>query len=153
MITPAGNFDIPTTADYKPEDGVRELTWDEVVKWVKPIFDQGNFNLPDPSVSTFEGVFENGELVGFQCLQLKLHAEPTWIKQGHSDKFLSLINATKRTVLQKTGSQWVYLMAPDGKISKLAEGVGMKLEDYYVYSTLVTPEAPVVDVMAKIEEK
>lgn len=119
----------------------RELTAEEI-KSVEPIFAATNNPLPDPNNSTFVGVVENGKVLAFQVLQIKLHAQPTWIEDGHPEIFIPLIHATERIILEKVGPQWVYLFASAGKHSQLAQSMGMQLEPWVVLSKLVAPELP-----------
>src|ERR1700723_3094757 len=74
--------------------------------------------------------------------QIKLHAEPMWIENGHSDIFSALVREAERTVLRRCGPAWVYTFAPAGKVSQLAQAAGMQLEPWNVFSVLVMPETP-----------
>ena len=147
----------PLLPPTEPQSGIsyRELTPEEI-KSVEPIFTATGNPLPDPGISTFVGAIENGKVIGFLVLQVKLHAEPMWIEQGHSEVFSSLVATAERTILKKTGPQYVYLFAPAGRISQLAQSMGMQLEPFCVLSKLVMPEAPsrpVIDLLPTSEDR
>lgn len=131
----------PTGESEQPKEGIRELTQDEI-KTLEPIFTAAGTGLPDPAISTFIGKVVNGEVVAFLVLQLRLHAEPVWIKEGYSQNFLPLVSEAEKVILRKVGPQWVYLFAPAGKVAQLAQSVGMQIEPWVVLSRLVMPEAP-----------
>ncbi len=119
----------------------RELTPEEI-KSVEGVFLATGNPLPDPAISTFVGVVEGGEVVAFLVLQLKLHAQPMWIKEGHSQVFSPLVSEAERTIVKKLGSAWVYLFTPAGKLSQLAQAAGMQMEPWVVHSKLVQQELP-----------
>lgn len=134
-------------------DGVRELTQDEI-KTVEHVFTATGNPLPDPQISTFVGAVKDGKVVGFLVLQVKLHAEPMWIEEGHSDVFTPIVHAAERTILSKAGPQFVYLFAPAGRVSQLAQSMGMQLEPWNVLSKLVQPDVPSkqpVDVLVPVD--
>jgi hypothetical protein len=120
---------------------VRELTMEEI-QTLAPIFATAGCGLPDPKVSTFVGAVKDGQVVGFIVLQVKLHAEPMWIRKGESECFKALVRKAEEVVLAKSGPQWVYLFAPAGRVSQLASSMGMQLEPWNVLSKLVAPEPP-----------
>lgn len=122
-------------------DGVRELTPEEI-KTVEHVFHATGNPLPDPAISTFIGAVRDGKVVGFLVLQVKLHAQPLWLEQGHSDLFAPIVSAAERHIIAKAGPQWVYCFAPAGKLSQMAQTMGMQLEPWCVLSKLVQPEAP-----------
>ena len=126
----------PSTEEY------RVLTQDEIEKCVRPDFEEAGCDLPDPSVSVFVGCVKSGEVVGYVCLQVKLHAEPVKIKDGHSQIFERLIRAAETVIITRTGAQWVYVFTPAGRISQLAQAMGMQLEPWCVMSKFVTPAVP-----------
>jgi hypothetical protein len=130
----------PPTPIQIPEE-IRVLTEAEI-KSVEHIFLANGNHLPDPSVSTFIGTVKDGEVIAFIVVQLKLHAEPMWIKDGHSELFKSLASAAERFILQRCGPQYVYVFTPAGRISQLAQAMGMQMEPYIIHSKLVMPEAP-----------
>jgi len=129
------------TETPKSKDGVRELTADEI-KTVEYLFTEKGHPLPNPNESTFVGYIREGKVIGFIVLQIKLHAEPMWIENGHSDIFSALVREAERTVLRRCGPAWVYTFAPAGKVSQLAQAAGMQLEPWNVFSVLVMPETP-----------
>lgn len=135
----------PTTADADADADTsiqyRELSSDEI-KTLEGIFAATGNPLPSPTLSTFVGALQGGKVVGFLVLQARLHAEPMWIAEGHSQIFTSLVSAAEKTILKKSGPQWVYLFAPAGKLSQLAQNMGMALEPWCVLSKLVQPELP-----------
>lgn len=145
----------PTASNTPPADGVRVLTQEEI-QTVAHIFTQAGASLPDPAMSVFIGSVVGGEVVAFLVLQVRLHAEPMWIKDGHSTVFSSLVTAAERHILKTTGPQWVYLFAPAGRVQQLAHVAGMQMEPWVVMSKLVVPPpvsaTPLVDLMPTVEE-
>ena len=147
----------PLLPPTEPQSGIsyRELTPEEI-KSVEPIFTATGNPLPDPGISTFVGAVENGKVIGFLVLQVKLHAQPMWIEEGHSQIFSPLVAEAERTILKKAGPQWVYLFVPAGRLSQLAQSMGMGLEPWNVLSKLVQPEIPKkigVDLMPLVEDR
>lgn len=130
---------LPSNAPKGVE--VRELTPEEI-ETIIPIFTANEASLPNPAVSTIVGVVRDGRVVGFGVLQQTLHAEPVYLEDGESDQFLSLVHEMEKTVLRRCGPQWVYLFCPAGKITRLAQTMGMQLEPWCVLSKLVMPETP-----------
>lgn len=118
---------------------IRELTPEEIQS-VKYVFDAVNQPIPVPS--TFIGAVENGKVLGFLVLQVKAHAEPMWIEPGHSELFKPIVAEAEKTILKKCGPTWIYLFAPAGRVSQLAQSMGMQLEPWNVLSKLIMPEAP-----------
>lgn len=136
---------IPTTPEGDCE---RELTAEEIQQYVKPGYDATNNPLPDPAISTFVGVFRGGRVVASIGLQLKLHAQPLQIEDGHASVLPVLVAAAERIILQRTGPQWVYLFSPAGRLAQIAQHMGLALEPWVVMSKLVTypePSRVVVD--------
>lgn len=121
----------------------RLLTEEEVLQFVKPVYDKGGYPLPDPATSVFVGVLRGGKVKAFLGLQVMLHAEPLWIEDGEANLLTGLVERAEEIILERTGPQWVYLFAPPGKVARIAERLGMQLEPYCVYSKLVTAPAPV----------
>jgi len=147
----------PLLPPTEPQSGIsyRELTPDEI-KSVEPIFTATGNPLPDPAISTFVGAVENGKVIGFLVLQVKLHAQPMWIEEGHSQIFSPLVAEAERTVLRKAGPQWIYCFTPAGKLSQLAQAAGMSMEPWVVHSKLVQLEAPSkigIDLLPVIEDR
>lgn len=140
FLPPPDKTEAPTPTKKGVE--YRELTPEEV-STLEPIFAERNVPMPDPAWSTFTGCVKDGEVLGFLVTQVKIHAEPMWIKEGHSSIFKSLVSATEKTVLRKVGPAWVYLFAPPGNVTELAQAMGMTLEPWSVLSKLVTPNIPV----------
>lgn len=130
-----------TTPEPQSRDGYRELTTSEI-KSVESVFTDTGNPLPDPAISTFIGCVKDGKVVGFLVLQVKLHAEPMWIEEGHSDVFTGIVRAAEKTIIGRAGPQWVYLFAPAGRVSQLAQHMGMQLEPWCVLSKLVQPDVP-----------
>ena len=124
-----------------PDLEIRELTSEEI-STVEAVFTERGHSLPHPAQSTFVGAVQNGKVLGFLVLQVKLHAEPMWIADGHSDLFMSIAHEAEKIVLSRVGPCWVYLFSPAGKIAQLAQSMGMQMEPYVIMSKLVTPEAP-----------
>ncbi len=123
-------------------DGIRILAPEEIAT-LKPVFEAAHAPLPDPALSQFIGAVKNGKVVGFIVLQVKLHAEPVWVEEGHSEVFMPLVAKAEKVILERTGPQWVYLFAPAGKVTRLAQTMGMQLEPWCVLSKLVAPTSPV----------
>jgi hypothetical protein len=119
----------------------RELT-DKEIKSVEHLFVATGNTLPDPALSTFVGCVKDGVVLGFLVLQIKMHAEPMWIQPGHSDVFQPIARMAEKIILKKCGPQWVYLFAPAGRVSQLAQSMGMQLEPWNVLSKLVMPDPP-----------
>lgn len=132
----------PTTPTQPEGDCERELTPEEIQQYVKPGYDATNNPLPDPSISTFVGVFRGGRVVASIGLQLKLHAQPLQIEDGHAAVLPTLVAAAERIILQRTGPQWVYLFAPAGRLAQVAQHMGLQLEPWVVMSKLVTYPEP-----------
>jgi hypothetical protein len=135
--------------DGEPKTIYRELTSDEIAT-VEHVFAATGNPLPDPAISTFVGAIEDGKVIGFLVIQLKLHAEPMWIESGRSEVFTSLVTQAERMILQKAGPQYVYLFAPAGRVSQLAQTAGMQLEPFCIFSKLVQPtlpSRPVIDLL------
>ena len=130
---------LPVGTDNRDE--IRELTPEEIAS-VEPVFASQGASLPDPKTSTFVGAIRDGKVVGFLVLQLTLHAEPMWIEEGHSDLFTGIVREAENTILRKCGPAWVYLFAPAGRITQLAQTMGMMQEPYCIMSKLVQPTLP-----------
>lgn len=120
---------------------IRELTVDEI-QTLSQIFIDNGTALPDLRTATFIGAVQDGEVLGFMVLQMKLHAEPMWIKSGHSQLFTSIVREAENVILKKAGPQWCYLFTPAGRVTQMAAAMGMKPEPYIIMSKLVMPEAP-----------
>lgn len=127
------------TVIHSPAD-VRELTADEVQSQIRPLFESNGARLPDPAISTFIGAVRDGKVVGFLCLQAVLHAEPMWIADGESAIFSRIVSEAERSILAKCGPQNVFLFAPAGRISQLAQLCGMAVEPWVVLSKFVKPD-------------
>ncbi len=132
----------PPSAEADLEIQFRTLTDEEIAKAVAPEFAKTGNPLPDPAISTFVGAVLAGEVIAFLCLQLKLHAQPLWIADGYSSVLARLVTAAEQTILARTGPQWVYLFAPAGRLSQLAQMMGMQMEPWVVLSKLVQPVKP-----------
>lgn len=104
---------------------VRILTQEEVQS-LAPIFAEHGDVLPDPSTSFFVGSVADGKVVGFIAVQLKIHAEPMWLDSGAEHLFRPLVREVERVIVERCGSAEVYLFAPEGKITRLAEIAGME---------------------------
>ncbi len=138
----------PITPTQPEGDCERELTPEEIQQYVKPGYDATNNPLPDPAISTFVGVIRGGRVVASIGLQLKLHAQPLQIEDGHANVLPALVEAAERIILQRAGPQWIYLFSPAGRLAQIAQHMGMGLEPWCVMSKLVTypePSRVVVD--------
>jgi hypothetical protein len=134
---------LPVAEESTQSKGVefRVLTPEEISSIAHVFADQGA-SLPDPTVSQFVGAVEDGKVVGFLVLQLRLHAEPMWIESKHSQVFTKLVAEAEKIILRQAGPQWVYLFAPAGRTAQLAQSMGMQLEPWVVLSKLVMPNIP-----------
>jgi len=133
---------IPPPISESLTDDIRELTPEEIAKYVKPGYDATGNTLPDPRYSTFVGVIKAGRVVASIGLQIKLHAQPLQIEDGYANVLPLLIRRTEEIILSRSGPQWVYLFTPAGKLTQLASHFGMQLEPWCVLSKLVAPEIP-----------
>lgn len=134
---------IELLSSQKGETGpvIRELTREEIES-LRPDFEARGGELPKPEESTAIGIIDNGKIVGYQFLQLRLHAQPTKIEEGYSHLFSALCRKSEEIILAKAGSQWVYVFAPE-ELVPLAESRGMFKEPWIVMSKLVKhPEPP-----------
>jgi hypothetical protein len=136
MIEPLGS--LPPVTEYRP------LTTEEIAS-LRPIFEAQGVGLPS---GIYMGAVEGSRVIGFLVLQLKLHSEPMWIEPGRSQIFHALVGAAENYILANSGPTWVYLFAPEGRVSELAEAMGMTRNDEQIYYKLIerpTPPRPFVD--------
>src|SRR3954463_4159972 len=82
---------------------VRLLTPEEIQTLI-PIFEGAGSTLPNPAISQIVGCVENGEVIAFLVLELKLHAEPMWIKEGHSNLLPALVKEVETVIITRCGS-------------------------------------------------
>lgn len=131
------------TAAPSPGTPVRLLT-EEEIQTLAPVFEQQGAVLPDPSTSFFVGsVDDSGSVCSFLVVQLRVHAEPMWIKPGHEGTFRSLVHTAESIIAERTGGGCdVFLFTPAGKIARLAEVAGMRQEPWTVYSKHISPTEP-----------
>lgn len=129
-------------APVHPVEEARELTVEEIRQYVEPHYLASGNNLPDPRCSTFVGILRDGVVLASLGIQAKLHAQPLIISEGHGGLLPRLVRLAEETILAKSGPQWVYLFAPAGKLSQLAQSMGMQLEPWVVLSKLIQPEPP-----------
>ncbi len=120
----------------------RALTPDEIQANVFPDYAASGNSLPDPGISTFIGAIQGSKVIAYLCLQVKLHAQPLVIRPGHQAVLGSLVRAAEDHILRTAGPTWVYLFTPAGKLTQLAQSMGMQLEPWCVMSKLVQPEPP-----------
>jgi GNAT superfamily N-acetyltransferase len=133
-------LDLPTPAPEKQYD-VRILSSEEIQS-LHPIFEKYGADLPDPANSFIVGaVGEDGEIVGFQVTQMRVHVDPLHLKKGVGEHLYSrLIHETERLIEEKAQSPVdVFVFAPEGRISRLAERSGMKPEPWRVLSKRIVP--------------
>ena len=116
----------------------RLLTAEEVAT-LAPIFAERGATLPAPEHSYFVGtVDDEGAVTSFLVVQLRVHAEPLWIKPGNERVFRSLVTVAEQTIAERIqGAVEVYLFAPAGKVARMAEVAGMQMEPWVVYSKRV----------------
>lgn len=93
---------------------------------VEYIFKQHDVDPPDPSISIM-AICENeaGQIVALLPLQLVAHSEPLWMARKYQGKvswkrLLAMVEAHIRGVVKE-----YYVFAPDSRIAKMAETVGM----------------------------
>ena len=129
----------------KEEIDVRVLTPDEVES-LRPKFVEAKAVFPNPQTSFAVGAVEpGGRVVAFLFIQLQLHAEPMHIEHPHEALFSRLIDTAESELLARVGPCIVYTFTPAGKITRLAEIAGMKLEPWNVMSKIVmTPQKEIV---------
>ena len=157
MIPPITKTKDPTKAHPQPGQPptheYRELTPEEITQVAKVFNDKGA-SLPDPRHSTFVGALEDGKVIGFLVLEVKLHAQPLWIDTGRSAIFPALCAAAEKVILEKVGSCWVYLFTQPGRMTQMALTQGMQVEPWTVLSKLVMPDVsqPVMSLMDEEEE-
>jgi len=121
----------------------RSLRPEEIEPICGPDYAASGNPLPDPRYSTFLGAFNtDGSCVAYLCLQIKLHAQPLVIRDGWARVLPGLVAAAEAHILSTAGPQWVYLFAPAGKLSALAQSLGMQMEPWVVLSKLVQPPIP-----------
>ncbi len=137
-------LEMPSFLAPEPPSGplVRPLTEAEIAVEVAPDYAATGNALPNPAVSKFLGVFDGDKLLGYICIQAKLHAQPLVLRPGHSSALSLLISETERYILSTIGTQWVYAFVPAGRLSQIAQAMGMQLEPWNVLSKLVTPDQP-----------
>jgi hypothetical protein len=131
---------LPPSSKQETKE-VRLLTPEEI-QTLAPIFAEAGSTLPNPAVSQIVGCVESGEVTAFLVLELKLHAEPMWIKEGHSHTLPALVKEAESVIITRVGAAWVYLFAPAGRVAQLAQTQGMRVEPFVVLSKLVMPEVP-----------
>ncbi len=131
----------PFTASSLPTS-FRALTPDEIQANVLPDYTASGNPLPDPSISTFIGALQDNKVIAYLCLQVKLHAQPLVIRDGHAGVLKSLVAAAEAHILSSIGPTWVYLFTPAGKLAQMAQTMGMQMEPWVVMSKLVQPEPP-----------
>lgn len=139
----AGVYVMPSKR-AKMSHVVRELTLEERKK-LEPLFADRGVEMPNPATSTIIGAVdrETGEVSNnFIVGQLMLHAEPLHLEPGCGHLFRPLARSLYDKIAEKVGTVDVFLFAPDGKVSQMAESMGMNREPWNVYSTTVYGNAP-----------
>jgi hypothetical protein len=140
MLPPPVAGEEPREQDTKVNAvaNVRLLTPEEVSS-LAPIFEREGAMMPAAEHSFVVGsVAEDGHVVAFLVIQLKVHAEPMWIEHGHERLFQSLVHVAEKTIAEKVqGGCEVFLFAPAGKIARLAALSGMRPEPWTVWSKFV----------------
>ena len=125
----------------EPDNEVRELSPEEI-KSLAPHFQERGVPLPDPAFSTFVGAVCDGRVVAFQCLQLRLHAEPMLIEPGYAHLFLPLCRKSEDLILSKCGQQEVLILVEPGRVEELAKAMGMVPQSYIVMTKTVRYPEP-----------
>jgi hypothetical protein len=130
---------------------VRLLTPEEIAS-LQPIFEKEGGVIPSPEVSFVLGsVAPDGHVVTFMVVQLRLHAEPMWVEEGHEHLVRSLVHATEKMIAERVpGGCDVFLFAPAGKVAKLAANFGMRLEPWTVWSKYVKGVYPVEPIPGEV---
>lgn len=132
-----------------PQPEIRQLTAEEYLS-LAPRFEGRGHQLPSPDVATAVGIFDDGKIVGYQVLQLRLHVQPTEIDEGYANLFTALCRKSEETIFAKCGPTWAYLFVePDTDLHKLAASRGMTDEPWVVMSKLV--QQPVAAVLLPVE--
>lgn len=116
----------------------RELSPEEIQREVLPDYEKTGNLLPDPAISTFMGVFDGPNLLGYLCLQVKLHAQPLVIRPGHQSILSRLIHGAEEHIARKIGPTWTYVFAPPGRLGEIPPRMGWVEEPWKVFSKLVT---------------
>ncbi len=144
---------LPVTGGDVPDStyGVTRLLTSDEIATLAPIFAaEGSSDLPDPATSFVVGVIVTDAgvecIVAFLVVQLRVHAEPEWIRKGYEKFHTSLIHTAERIINERIpGGCDVFLFAPAGKIARMAELAGMRMEPWVVMSKRLegTPQAVV----------
>jgi hypothetical protein len=133
--------ELPSLA-ATPVTEVRVLTPEEVDKYCAQAYEAAGAVKPHPGISTTLGVVRDGVPTGsFLVLQFCLHAQPLNLLQGDEGMFLALATKAEQLVLEKFGGAVVYVFATPGKISRMAQAIGMSPEPWTVLSMVVAPES------------
>lgn len=133
---------LPKAPELQHE--IRILTADEI-STLRPIFEEQGAELPDPTTSFIMGAIEpDGHVAAFLVTQLRVHSEPMWIEPGHEGVFRRLVRMTEKTISERLPFPVdVFLFAPPGKITELAQLAGLRVEPWNVMSKRVVPEEPI----------
>jgi len=124
------------TIEFIEEAGThrpRVLTAEEV-ETLKPVFEEFGGTMPNPATSFFVGVVRDGKVTGFLTIALAIHAEPMWIEPGNEQDFLPITREAERIIVERCGEADIFLFAPEGRITALAESRGMVRENWNVMS-------------------
>ncbi len=144
----------PEAAEAPEVQGVppRLLTPEEVES-VAPIFAAKGVPLPAPEHSYFLGTVDSlGNVTSFIVVQLRVHAEPMWIAPGNERIFRHLVRASEEMIATKTAlgtSTEVFVFAPAGKVSRMAEVAGLRAEPWVVYSKTIEGQAEASEAVAE----
>jgi hypothetical protein len=135
---------LPPPGGNGPE--IRQLTPEEYAS-LAPRFESRGFPLPTTATAT--GIFDQGKMVGYQVIQVRLHAQPTEIDQGYSHLFSALCRKSEEVILQSCGPSWVYVFVEPGDMEKLVQSRGLVQEPWTVYSKLISGDMrkPVLEMM------
>lgn len=157
---PLDMLPLPAAGEERREQAEREtavhpvrlLTPEEIAS-LAPIFEKEGQPLPQMAHSFILGsVAEDGHVIAFLVVQLRVHAEPMWIEKGHEALFRPLVHAAEQTIAEKVpGGCDVFLFAPAGKVSMLAARAGMRLEPWTVWSKHIQGLFPTEDEPEKVE--
>lgn len=140
---------IPPPSEAETE--VRLLTAAEIES-LYPIFEAQGAAPPLPEESAYIGAVRNGYVVAFLVVQRVLHAEPLWIEQGNEVVFSRLVGVAESLIAKHYGNRTVYVFAPAGKVSRMAQLVGMQVEPWVVLSKWVPAEQAEQEQMEEVAE-
>ncbi len=129
-----------------PEYDVRVLTVEEASR-LAPVFTMRDVEPPDPANSFIVGaVTPEGEVSNnFLVAQIRVHAEPLHLTDGHEHLFRRLARTLEFEIANRIGTCDVFLFAPPGRIESMALAMGMEKEPWCIMSKHVVGFARIAD--------